>query len=283
MNSSGMTMVEVLIVAAIMGAAAIGMLEMYKTQQAQTAKIELLFKSEQLRSVIGSQFLDQSDMCKCLFDGASDFPNSGIAKLLGANPSVIGRYDFVTPGDCSSAILAKSFVNTTGIDNLKLLSIELVDIQSISGSYFGELQVKVNSTKKVIGVNQQFLKIPVRVNTSASAGMQKFEGCSLAGVSGSNVVNSNIAPNGFMELGNGLIMQWGVASIGDNRIRYFDYNVPFKTDAYSITVSGTNSSDMGTKDNDPTVYLTSTASKTRFRVINTRGSTMTFSWWAVGK
>lgn len=284
LNQAGMTLVEVLIVVALLGAAALGMADLFKNQQAQTAKIELLYKSEQLRSVLGSQFLDSNDMCKCLFDGAANFSNTGAPVLSGVSPSSIGRYDFAIPGNCATATIGKVFIDTAGIDQLKLISVELRDIAPISGSYFGELQVKVNSSKKVTGVNQQFLKIPVRISSSdASAGMQQFEGCSLASNSGSSIVSSDPTANGHMTFANGLTFQWGEKTIPKNKLRTFSFNKPFTTDVYTVIVNGTESSKGNSQDNNPTAYKPWTATKNTFQVMNARGQQTTFSWFAIGK
>lgn len=286
LGDAGMTMVEILIVSAIMGAAALFMLEMFKGQQTQTAKIELLYKSEQLRSVLGNQFLDDSNMCKCLFDGAANFPSTGTANLSGVNPTSIGRYNFVVPGDCFTAAVGKVFIDFNGIDNLELMSVELRDIIPISGSYFGELQVKLKSSKAVTGVNQQFLKFPVRVNTqSAGAGMESFRGCSLNGSSGgSGFVDESLTANGFIEFPNGLIMQWGQGTANGNSTTTISFNKPFTTQAYSVVVSGSNASSNNAQDNAPAVYNhPALTTLNNFRVRSARDENTRISWWAIGK
>lgn len=285
LGARGFTLVEVIIVAGLMGGVALLMAELFKGQQKQTAKIELLYKTEQLRSVILGQVLDDPLNCKCMFESAPEFP-SAVPAIAAPSPNEIGKYDFIVPGDCSGGI-PKPIVNNSarGIDDVKLLSAEIVDAQFISGEYFGDLKILVSSAKEVTGVNQQQLKIPVKLITSnGSPGNQRFEGCSVsgAGVSGS-FTNEIISQNGLIEFPNGLIMQWGVKVVPEGQSTV-SFNQAFPSQVFSILVSGSNSKSSGKEDNMPDTYKhPALTTLSTFQVAGAAGGGVPISWFAIGR
>ncbi len=285
LGNKGFTLIEVIIVAGLMGGVALVMAELFKGQQKQTAKIELLYKTEQLRSVILGQVLDDPLNCKCMFESAPEFP-SAVPVITAPSPTEIGKYDFIVPGDCSTGI-PKPILNSSlrGIDDVKLMSAEITNAQFISGEYFGDLIILVSSAKQVTGVNQQQLKIPVKLLTSnGSPGNQRFEGCNIAGAaSGSVFTREIIGDNGLIEFPNGLIMQWGKDNI-DEGVETVIFTEPFPTEVFSVTISGTNKSGTGKKDNVPAVYRhNSNTTLSSFKVTTAAEDDHDISWFAIGR
>lgn len=180
-NQSGMTLVEVMIVAGIMTVSALAMLMMNANQMKATNHLEFQLKREQLRMVLLGQFLNDPNNCKCLFQGASPYPSSGAAQLGGTAPTAIGPYRFTTPGNCATATMPAPFVTTAGLDGLRATSITLNDVTPTSGV----LTVAVQSMKETLGpaaVNP--IRIPVAVQSTAAGGNQIFQSCAASGSGG---------------------------------------------------------------------------------------------------
>lgn len=174
-----MSLVEVMLIAGIMGVIALAMTSLFTQQVRSSNFLEFQTKREQLRLAVIGQFLSNPLNCKCLFAGASDFPQAGASELTGVSPAQLGPYQFVTPGDCTTATVPVSFVNTAGLDGLIAERIELRDIVNISGNYLANLLIVVSPTKTVAGPISLPIKIPVAVETVPSGANRRFESCSM--------------------------------------------------------------------------------------------------------
>lgn len=137
-----------------------------------------LNKKEQLRSTILGQVLNNPNNCKCMFNGATEFPAAGISELIGyTTPTALGVY---IPSDCSGGV-AIPFVNNAGMDGLKLNSVKLKNILPSAVNYKGELSIELGSTKSVLGPQELHLNLPVVVKTTpGSPGHLVFDSCSTA-------------------------------------------------------------------------------------------------------
>lgn len=184
-NERGFSLIEVLIVAGVMGIVLLAMMTMQSNQLKATNFLEFRLKKTELKTVLLGQFLTNPDHCACLFAGAADFPATPTAPgvtLTGVNPTAIGLYHFTTPGDCTTATMPQKLVDNVGVDGMKATSIQLTDIMNNSGVYSGTLTIALESTKDVLGPKAlQPLKIPVTVATAPSGSNVSFKGCSMGG------------------------------------------------------------------------------------------------------
>lgn len=178
----GFTLVEMLVAGGILGVLIVAGMNYFSNMQQSNNFLEFQMKREQLRTVILNQFLNFEDNCKCFFKNPAEFPEVGISKLAATPSDSIGRYQFTTEGDCSTATLGAVFLSKEGSDGLRLVNVELANIKKFPNSYAGDFLLYLRSTKKVVGPQIARLKIPVNVKTSAGAGSnKKFEGCSVTG------------------------------------------------------------------------------------------------------
>lgn len=188
-GSAGFSLVEVLVVCAIIGIVALAMTSLFETQTKMMSGIEFRGKKEQIRQALIGQVLSDPNNCACLFKGATEFPDNPAAPgatLTGVTPTAIGTYHFVTAGNCATATLPAPLVSSTGVDGVIATSITLMNIMEAStGVYTGSLQVGLQSMKSVLGPsNLKPIDIPVSVATTpGSPGHVVFKSCSMAAVS----------------------------------------------------------------------------------------------------
>lgn len=182
----GFSLLEVMIVTGVMGFMVLAMLTMQSNQLKSNNYLEFQLKRTQLQNALIGQVLNDPLNCSCLFAGASAFavnPTKPGATLTGVAPTQIGRYQFVTPGDCSTATIPQPLVDGAGIDGLKTTSIQLKDIMNVSGAYSGSVVVNLESTKEMLGPKTLAIKIPVSITTAPSGSNVKFVSCSLGATS----------------------------------------------------------------------------------------------------
>lgn len=174
------------------------MLSLYENQINSTNAMEFRVKKLQLQRSMIEEVLTDPSNCACIFAGANPFPaaptSPGADLVSPSTATSLGRYKFITAGDCSTATLPNPLISSAGIDGLILSSIQLTKINQISGtSYSGELLIDIASSKKVLGPPNLKIKIPVSVAaTPAGAGTVNFQSCSMTG--STPVVNT---PNSF--------------------------------------------------------------------------------------
>jgi hypothetical protein len=184
-TKSGMSLIEVMVIVAIMGVTMFVVTSMYQFQLQANNYLQFQLKRTQLHNTLVGQFFNDPNNCACLFAGSAPFPDNPIspgATLTGPAPTQIGRYDFVTPGDCTTATIPQPLVDSTGIDGLKTTLIQLTDIMNISGKYSGTVLINLRSTKTVSGPQDLPIKIPVSIITSPAGGSNvNFVSCSTAG------------------------------------------------------------------------------------------------------
>ena len=197
-------MIEVMIASAIGLVVMLGALTFFQNQNKANNYVEFQGKREQLRLTLLGQFLNDPNNCKCLFGGATEFPVAGIAALTGVTPTQVGRYNFTTPGDCSTATLPAPFVTNAGVDGLRTTAIQLKKIVNISGTYQAEFTLALQSLKEVLGPKDILLTIPVAVATVAGTpGNVAFASCSSStgggGGGGSGPVG--VCPAGLLSAG----------------------------------------------------------------------------------
>lgn len=179
-NNKGMSLIEVMIVAGVMAISMAAMMSMFQQQAKSFNFLEFQGKREQLRATLMGQFLNNSDNCKCLFSGADSFPETGTQRLTGNLPTQISSYNFTTPGDCATATPAYTFVDSEGVDSLKLVDANIVGITPVGSEYQGTLLVNIENTKESAGSKILSVRIPVGVETTATGSNRRVEGCSVA-------------------------------------------------------------------------------------------------------
>lgn len=173
-EGNGFSLIEIMVTIAILSFVSVGMFSLLNLQLRQMNHLEFLGKREQLRSTLIGQFLTRSENCRCLFNGASNFPIAGTKDLRGYQPpTAIGLYQL------PSCNMIRPFINQSGFDNLHLESVTLENITHVSGTQTGEFVVAIRNTKHLAGIEILPLRIPVAVSTlPASATTVRFNGCS---------------------------------------------------------------------------------------------------------
>ena len=181
-NARGFSLVEVIIAGAILSVIALASASFFSNQQKMNNYVEFRAKKVQLQNTISGQFLSDRMNCRCLFRGAANFPVAGTAQLTGVTPMNMGRYQFVTPGDCTTATMPQPWITAAGVDDMRTESIVLKDIGTPSGGvYSGTLEMRVRSLKEVNGSQIAHFSIPVSVSTNpVSASTVAFDSCSTA-------------------------------------------------------------------------------------------------------
>ncbi len=181
LKNTGFSLVESMMVFGLLGAGAAGMIGLLDAQSKGSNRTEFMNLKEQLRTTVIAQFLNFPPNCKCLFEGVN-FNKVGITPEIDFTNGVIGRRNFLTPGDCSSATVPLPLIsNSTVINGLKATSIKLKDIQEVSGQYLANFVLRIETQKKVSGAKEATLFIPVVLGTAADPDPAKFQvnGCSI--------------------------------------------------------------------------------------------------------
>ncbi len=179
LNQSGISILETIIAIALSIAVITGLMSVFNQQTKQTNYGDFRAKIIQTRLALLSQVLSNPNNCKCMFQGASNFPDTGTAELTGfTQPSEIGRY--INP-DCSgSPAIMAPVLTTTEKDGIALESMELKRITFAAGIYTGDLQIKVKTSKKVVGISEVMMQIPVNISVApVSPGMVGFSSCNV--------------------------------------------------------------------------------------------------------
>lgn len=178
LQKNGFSLIEVVIIAGVMAVLMFAMISMQTNQSRSNNYLEFQLKTIQLRGQILGQFLNDPENCRCLFNGATDFPAAGIALLGGVTPTQIGRFNFVTAGVCGTATVPSPFVSNTGVDGLISSSIQLRNISGAAGVYAGDLVINVQSRKEVLGPQELPVSIPVSIATAPAGPNVSFVSCS---------------------------------------------------------------------------------------------------------
>lgn len=96
LNNSGFSLVEILIAMSVLSILAIANMTMFSNQQKITNYIDFNSKRTQLQNLISSMVLNNSNNCRCLFEGAHPFlsdPSLPGLTLQGSSPTKIGHID----------------------------------------------------------------------------------------------------------------------------------------------------------------------------------------------
>ena len=121
MNRRGMTLVEVMIVLALMSIAAVTMMSVIHDQMKANNFLQFQLQRTQLSAAISSQVLGDPNNCLCLFTGLG----GGVAPTFPATPppgtnispavalTQIGAFTFGTPGNCATASMPNPLITTT--------------------------------------------------------------------------------------------------------------------------------------------------------------------------
>jgi hypothetical protein len=183
-SSAGVSFVELMVVMGVMAILMLTVVEMQGFQMKSNNFVEFQLKRTQLHGSILGQFLSDPVNCACMFAGASPFPVMPAAPgavLTGVAPTTIGRYNFVTPGDCTTATVPAPLATNAGVDRIKVNSISLMNIMNVGGKYLGDLVVNVESQKEVLGPKALPVSIPVQVETTPAGPVVNFSSCSVVG------------------------------------------------------------------------------------------------------
>lgn len=188
-KSHGFSLIEVLMVTAILGVMALVMVTMTTNQLKTNNFLEFQLKRDQLRASVVGQFLTNPQNCACLFKnaGVQSFSSSGTALITTATPITgIGRFNFPTAGSCAGSNIPSPLVTTAGVDSMKMTALEIVDVQNpIANVYQGNLRISVESMKDVMGPKVVApVLIPVVINTTPTGSGQNFDSCSMSGGAG---------------------------------------------------------------------------------------------------
>lgn len=181
---NGFSLVEIMIVAGVMGIMMFMMMTMQMNQMKANNFLQFQMKKIEIQRNILGQFLSDPNNCGCLFQNATPAPFSDTASNITLEvttpPTVLGRYKFVTAGDCSTATIPQPLINSVELDGVKSTSIELKNITAVGGGFSGNFVVKLQSTKELIGPNELSpISIPVTISTTPPvAGMVTFQSCS---------------------------------------------------------------------------------------------------------
>jgi hypothetical protein len=184
----GATLVEMLVVSALMGIMMLAMLSMQDNQLKSNNYLEFQLKRTQLQTELIGQVFTNANNCACLFAGSAVIPAMPGAPgaTLSVLPTQIGRYNFVTPGVCGTATIPQPLVDNVGIDGVRTSSVQLTNIMNINGAYSGDVVIDLQSTKPVLGPTNLPMRIHVDVVTSpAGGGNVNFLSCAISnGASG---------------------------------------------------------------------------------------------------
>ncbi len=194
---SGFSLLEVTIAAAILGGLTLVVMKLFETQQKNANYFEFIGKREQLRIELVGQVLSQPDFCRCLFDGAQEFPASGTAVLAASNSvTKLGRMNFPTPGSCVGATMPAPMVTKEGVDGIKLESVAIRKIAPEGGVLMGNFEVLLSSVKEVTGVNLKGIRVKVGIDAvPAGPGMVSFRGCSMKASDATSVKTYSVVVN----------------------------------------------------------------------------------------
>lgn len=179
-KDKGFSLIEVMIALSVLGAITVGLMSFFQDQHKNANTFEFMGKKEQLRLSLIGQFLSKSENCKCLFQSSDPFPKEGIQALSGVTVDTIGKFDIPTPGSCDGSSIPKPLISKSGIDDMKLVHANLKRIKLVSGSYIGDFDIFLQSTKPITGPKVKLIRIPVSIPTKpAGQNLVKIDGCSM--------------------------------------------------------------------------------------------------------
>lgn len=168
-----------------MGVMAFEMLHVQSNQMKSNNFIDFQMKRSQVQTLLVNQFLSDPINCGCLFKGVDQFSQAGTPALTGVTPRAVGRYNFVTVGECERATIPQPLLTTTGNDGLLMSSVEIRNVIPYANNYGGDFIVTVESTKEILGPKQLQIKIPVVIQTKeGTPGHIEFVSCSAANNTG---------------------------------------------------------------------------------------------------
>lgn len=175
----GLSLVETLIAGAVLAGLALAGITLFENQTKSQNLVEFKSEIEILRLSLVSQILSDPEQCKCLFNGAT-FDVNGHSELL-SSETKLGRYQFATPGECTTATIPSALASENGRNGLVLDHIKLNDIQLVSGLYTAKLSIGFTNTKKSVGVKTRGFQYPVVVMTEpGDPGSVRLTGCSVS-------------------------------------------------------------------------------------------------------
>lgn len=182
-RKSGFSLIEVLIVIGILGVTSLALVSLMDYARSSSEGVRFLIKREQLRTQIITQVLNNPNNCRCIFANSTPFPSTGIAALPNSVPvQAVRNYELVGPSDCGTAVPRDTFIDTINADDgVRATEINLLNITNIMGQYSGELTIRMSTQKKILGLSNLDLIIPVNINTTgAGPGTVRLANCSLS-------------------------------------------------------------------------------------------------------
>jgi hypothetical protein len=160
-------------------------------------------------------------------------------------------------------------------------SLDLVNIQNLGApdSWSGEIQVGFDQSKLVKSLRPLLARITFNTDPASSANAKVITDCAA-----DTFLASSLTPNGYVTLGNGLIMQWGRTNANPNGITVIPFPTAFKSQVFSVVLSGTSDTGSNAKDNWPSIFNhPSSTTLTTFRITSANDTPDLVSWWAIGK
>lgn len=180
MTKNGASLVEVMIMGAIMGIIMLSMVGLQSSQMKSNNFLQFQMLRTQLQSALIGQVLNDPTNCACLFAGATAFPVAPTAPgttLAGyTTPTELGRFS----SGCIS--VPEPLVTSAGQGGLQMTNVQLTSIMNIStGIYSGNFVLNLRSTKQVQGPSDLSISIPVNVTVSPPvSGNVNFLSCSIS-------------------------------------------------------------------------------------------------------
>lgn len=178
-NQSGMTLIEILVVVGIMAISMSAMLVMQQNQLLANNFLEFQLKKIQAESAIVNQVLNNPQNCACMVAGSPTIDANPAAPgaTLTTSATQIGSYQFTNPGDCATATIPQPVVDGIGSDGIKTKSISIRNITNTAGQFKGDLQVRIESLKKVSGPSELVINIPVQLQASVTGTNAQIQSC----------------------------------------------------------------------------------------------------------
>lgn len=273
-----MTLVEVIIVAGIIGVLALAATQLMSDQQKAMRHTEAMFASVTLDNNIRQTFASVVDCSRNLG------PLSGAAK----DPNVVSALTTISRDNAGVPVVMFGLSPATYENGtLEIVSINFGKAASYAGpnpspvAFPVPLEITMRKTKDSYGSVFLPLKtITIWVTTDAAGLVQTCSSDRLGAFS-----SELLAANGFVRYPNGLMMQWGQAMIPANTPAGYSipFTVPFTSQVYSVILNGTSDGSNNAKDNWPAVMRHPIQTTlTSFGVANANDSADAVSWFAIG-
>ncbi len=225
-SEKGFSLIGLLVAIGVGGVLAAFIGNMFQTQAQLQKTIEVQAKYQDIQNEIRNLINQSPDNCSCSFQG-QQFSVASLPTQINwsGQAARLNYYEFTTPGDCSTASIARTLVQkdtvTEGIETVQLTVGDIIS-GGAANTYTGRLIYGGKSSSQILGSNYfRALDIPITFTATVSGGTATIDRCS-----------ATLPPTSFGFTGPGI---GNTVSPTHNSTQTVDFGLPAGTKAVLIS------------------------------------------------